>query len=158
MPVRWSAEWKSGDNHDVAPTMSKEGLLSIITSMPDHILRVQPAAVRDAVALVKADSENVMIMKGLHQIGKEHIDIKKVGRVGGPTVHLYCMNYTLVESGLRAPYDDLSRLGTGWRITGSTCSETEGDANQGMDKTGEINHSSYRAKKASQEAFADRHY
>jgi len=159
MTVRWSGYWNSGDNNDVDTSMDKDGILYIIQTMSPSILKVQPAAVRDAVALVKANSPNIMIIKGLHHIGSEKIDIKKVGRTGGPTIHLYCMNYTLVESGLRKVYDDVIRGSTGWRITGSSVYRGDGnEAYQGMDKTGEIATGSWHVKNASQQEFVKKHY
>jgi hypothetical protein len=137
--------------------MTKDDILYIIRSLSPSIQRVQPAAARTAIQLVKDDSDNVRVMKGLHQVGKEHIVIKRIS--GGPSVHLFCMNYTLVQSALRPVYDDVIRGGSGWRITGTTLGAWEGDAHQGMDKTGEINTASgYAAKKKSQTAFRQRHY
>lgn len=101
MAIKWSDYWNSGDNNDVNSSFGKDSIISIITSISPSILRVQPAAVREAVNLVINDSSDVMIIKGLHHVGSEKIDIKKVGGMAGPTIHLYCMNYTLVDSGLR---------------------------------------------------------
>lgn len=160
MPVQWSDSWKSGDNNDVNPQFDKAEILSIIQSMSESILRVQPAAVREAVRLVKEDSDDVMIIKGLHHVGTEKIDIKKVKHPAGPTVHLYCMNYSLVDSGMRAPFDDVKRAGTGWRITSSSAYRGDGsDELQGMDKTGEIDRSRRNMSKSNaQTTFKENQY
>jgi hypothetical protein len=161
MPVKWSEYWASGDNNDVNPAFKKEDILSIIQSVSPSILRVQPAAVREAVQLVQSDSSDVTIIKGLHHVGTEKIDIKKTGYPAGPVVHLYCMNYSLVDSGLRVPYDDLVRVGTGWRITGSSVYDGDGHAElQGMDKDGEIDkkRGTGMGKLAAQDAFKEDQY
>ncbi|PPD31820.1 MAG: hypothetical protein CTY19_12495 [Methylomonas sp.] len=158
MAIKWSDYWNSGDNNDVNSSFGKDSIISIITSISPSILRVQPAAVREAVNLAINDSSDVMIIKGLHHVGSEKIDIKKVGGMAGPTIHLYCMNYTLVDSGLRRPYDDVTRLGTGWRITGSSVYRGDGDeSNQGMDKENEIAKSG-GSKAVAQAMFKLKHY
>ena len=161
MPVQWSPTWNAADNNDVNPTFGQAQILSIIRSVSPSILRVQPAAVRDAVQLVIADSSDVTIVKGLHHVGTEKIDIKKTSHPAGPTVHLYCMNYSLVDSGLRRPYDDVARAGSGWRITGSSAFLGDGSNElAGMDKTGEIAElrADGKTKAQAQDAFKDKHY
>jgi len=161
MPVNWSATWNSGDNNDVNPAFGQAEILSIITNISPALLKVQPAAVRDAVALVIAGSADVTIIKGLHHVGTEKIDIKKTGAAPGPCVHLYCMNYSLVDSGLRPPFNDVARLGTGWRITGSSAYEGDGNsAYQGMDKSDEIRaiRDTGVSKAGAQAQFKNTHY
>ncbi|MDV7142432.1 hypothetical protein R3X27_07025 [Tropicimonas sp. TH_r6] len=136
MPVNWTDYWNTGDNNDVNPAFDKAEILSIIRSVSPSILRVQPPEVREAVQAVIDDSSDVTIVKGLHHVGSEKIDIKMRR---GYTVHLYCMNYRLVDSGLRQPFDDVVRAGSGWRITGSSARRGDGNEGyQGMDKRGEI--------------------
>lgn len=165
MAVTWSRSWKNANFNNVDPSLDKSAILAIIRAIPPAILRVQPAAVRTAVNLVIADSEDVTICKGLHHVGSEKIDIKKTGGAGGPgpLIHLYCMRYSLVDAGrLRFVVEnDIVKQTCGWRVTGSSEAVEDGnEAFQGMDKTGEIAALKLKgySNKAAENIFRMRHY